>query len=286
MIAVRAPSMETTIPVGPGLALSIAGDRLGMNGYPTARLQKGLLLLCDGEELGEEAVGFGVPVVMQGLRTVFPGAVELAQSRRGPVLEVTAEFEMNLVERITRPGRLALTNRWFYTAKDSLAAVIRRLPPARGLLTAISSGLRAAFGWQTTYEQTESSMTVTMTYSLGAEPGRITVAVDASSLSAAGVTEVVVMNEQGAHHFDRYWDSSGAMLRGKQIGCWDEVTAAEATFAGDRQRVAFTLGQVPGAKLFRGRELVGSRLAWAGFGYSIPPGYGAFTYDLLVERLP
>ena len=31
--------------------------------------------------------------------------------------------------------------------------------------------------------------------------------------------------------------------------------------------MSFSLGQAPGARLYRGRELVGSRLAWAGFGY-------------------
>ena len=85
------------------------------------------------------------------------------------------------------------------------------------------------------------------------------------------LTEVIVMNEQGAHFFDQYRDSSGARLSGKEIGCWDEVTAEEASFASSTHRVAFNLPQVPGARLFRGRELIGSRLAWAGFGYSFPP---------------
>ena len=93
------------------------------------------------------------------------------------------------------------------------------------------------------------------------------------------VTEVIVMNEQGAHYFDEYQDSSGNHLVGKEIGCWDEVSAEEATFSSSAQRIAFTVHAVPGARLFRGRELVGSRLAWAGFGYSFPPSVRRLRYD-------
>jgi len=41
---------------------------------------------------------------------------------------------------------------------------------------------------------------------------------------------------------------------------------------------------VKGARLFRGRELVSSRLAWAGFGYSFPPSIKRFVYELGIER--
>ena len=44
--------------------------------------------------------------------------------------------------------------------------------------------------------------------------------------------------------------------------------------------------QVEGARLYRGRELIGSRVAWAGFGYSFPAALGTITYELRIERLP
>ena len=78
------------------------------------------------------------------------------------------------------------------------------------------------------------------------------------------------MNELGARHFDRYVDADGADLRGDAIGTWDEVAAAAASFVStpaawpSRSRSA-------GRALCRGRELIGSRLAWSGFGYSLPP---------------
>jgi hypothetical protein len=93
------------------------------------------------------------------------------------------------------------------------------------------------------------------------------------------------MNEQGARYFLRYRDSSGVVLTGNKINGWDEVTADKASFVCDRHQIAFTLRQVPGARLFRGRELVGTRLAWAGFGYLLPPATGKFGFDIRIEKV-
>ena len=76
----------------------------------------------------------------------------------------------------------------------------------------------------------------------GAAETRVAVTVDLSGLTGAGITEVVVMNEQGARCFDRYEDSDGAVLRGDGIGTWDEVGAARASLVSTGHRVAFSLG--------------------------------------------
>ena len=89
-------------------------------------------------------------------------------------------------------------------------------------------------------------------------------------------------NTQGGY---RYTDAAGADLRGDQIGTWDEVTAATAAFVSTAHQVAFSLGQAEGAKLSRGRELIGTRLAWSGFGYSLPPAAGDLAYSVRIERL-
>jgi len=94
-----------------------------------------------------------------------------------------------------------------------------------------------------------------------------------------------VMNEQGARSFNRYQDSSGAQLHGRSIGSWQEVAAERASFLDVTRGLAFSLRRVSGTRLFRGHELVGSRLAWAGFGYLLPPARTAFGYDLWLERL-
>jgi hypothetical protein len=93
------------------------------------------------------------------------------------------------------------------------------------------------------------------------------------------------MNEQGAHYFDSYHRDDGFSQHGAEIGCWDEVTAERAEFISDAEKLSFSLHQVEGAKLFRGRELVGDRLAWSGFGYSFSPKLERFKYQIILRKL-
>ena len=62
--------------------------------YPTRRLQKGLLLLDGEQELAEEGVGFGVPVLKRGVADGLPRRRDAAERRGGgdPVREITAAF--------------------------------------------------------------------------------------------------------------------------------------------------------------------------------------------------
>ena len=297
--------MKASVPLGAELVLEVGDEADGADDYPTARLQKGLLLVDAGESLAEEGVGFGVPILKRGVHTVFPGYVDVTCRRDGSIWEVTATYRMDLVERLARSrglnepeaagadGRL-MQSRALNAAKDSLAALHRRVPRLRGPLTATSAALRRTFGWVTAYEETASCGAVAVTHVVRpggaaghtAEETRVSVDVDLSGLTAAGITEVVVMNEQGARHFDRYEDADGADMRGADIGTWQEVGAARASFVSTGHRVAFSLGQASGARLYRGRELVGSRLAWAGFGYSLPPSRRSFGYELTIARTP
>ena len=276
--------MELSIPLFDGLSLRT--DPMGRaTGYPTARLQKGLLL-ADGEnDLAEEGVGFGVPILKRGAVTVFPGAVELTAQHSNSLWEVTATYQMNLVERLAKPGGARVRSDTLHAAKNALAALHRHSRLLRGPLSATSVALRRAFGWVTTYERTRCWATLAVVHTIRGELGTIDVTVDTNGLPRDDVTEIVLMNEQGARSFDRYRDSSGADLRGVQIGTWDRVAADKASFVCDAHSVAFTLGQMDGARLNRGRELIGSRLAWSGFGYCLPPVCGRFGYGLTVERL-
>lgn len=277
--------MEIKIPVSQDVWLTITDKPDERMVYPTSRLQKGLLMSCRGLDLAEEAVGIGVPVLKRGLQTVFPGEVELHFLRRDRTWEVTAAYTINLVERIARPGRASVNNEFLYDAKNFFAAFIRWFPHLRESMTAVSGALRRLFGWETTYEKAGFSTQVKMTYSIDEHTGVLSIEADLSRLPQGNVTEVILMNEQGGHYFDQYSDSSGTHLSGKQVGCWDAVTAEDAAFSSSTQRVAFTAHKVPGARLFRGRELIGSRLAWSGFGYSFPPSAMTFSYTMSIKEL-
>jgi hypothetical protein len=173
-----------------------------------------------------------------------------------------------------------------YAGKNMLAGMIRGLPALRRLLTNTSSLLRTTFSWQTTYEPAGYSTYVTLTYTI--DPGAGTILIELMSVDSIpdGITEIILMNEQGAHHFDQYQDAEGVVKQGDQIGCWDEVTTASAAFMSSRQRISFKLQQVKGARLYLGRELIGSRLAWSGFGYTFPPSLDHFRYEVTIKRLP
>jgi hypothetical protein len=278
--------VKVNIPLPNGLSLEITDQASGREDYPTRRLQKGLLLIDRGQELGEEGVGFGVPILKRGVRTIFPGRMKLVCHREGQAWRVSTSFEMNLVERLDGPSGERLKSQALYIAKDHLAALHRRLPPLRSALNATSAALRRTFGWVTTFEEAGDCTTVQVTYAVHSEEGRIGITLEIPDLSEDGVTEVVVMNEQGGRRFDRYRDSDRVTLQGRAIGTWDEVLADRADFVSSSHRVAFSLGQVEGAKLHRGRELIGSRLAWSGFGYAFPPTLRRFRYDLHVTRMP
>jgi hypothetical protein len=278
--------MKIEIPVFEDLLLSITDEQNGHSLYPTTRLQKGLLLFCRGQDLAEEAVGFGLPVIKSGLQTIFPGKVKLAILHQGLPWTISADYSLNRVEKIARPDTTGVKNKFLYAAKNILAALIRQFPLLRAPLTSLSSKLRRTFGWETIYDVAEVCFDVNLVYTLDPIKGSLLVEAGLASPLPQTVTEMILMNEQGAHFFDQYRDSSGKSLLGKEIGCWDEVTAAYASFTSSSRQIAFTLPRRSGARLFRGRELIDTRLAWSGFGYSIPPSTGRFSYTLNLEKLP
>ncbi len=277
--------MEISFPIFPGISIHFTNDPREGNGYPTARLQRGFLLIDGDQDLSEEGVGFGVPVLMRGIHAIFPGHAELISQRSDSILEVNLEFHMNLEEKIIRSGYKSVKINLLYNCKDFITALIRRIPSLQGLLITLSNALRWMFDLQTTFEESGFCEKVKIVYTVDNQEGIIKICVDTTDLSGKGITDVIMMNEQGARHFDLYRDSSGTVLHGKEIECWEKIIAQGASFASEIHQLAFTLQQVNGATLFRGRELVGSRLAWSGFGYSFPPTTKRFCYEVRVERL-
>ena len=114
--------------------------------------------------------------------------------------------------------------------------------------------------------------------------GTIHAGVDIRNVNKERCTEVNIMNELGANHFDRYRDSNGLFLKGNAIGTWDEIFADEASFIDSCDNIAFTLNAKKGARMFRGRELVEGRLAWSGLAYRLPGDIINFDYDIRIGR--
>lgn len=278
--------MEIDVKFSESIHLKIADNRDPVSDYPSSCLQKAFLLFCNGRSLAQEAVGFGFPVIKRGLTAIFPGSVDLSLKEHGPEKQVEAVYTLYLKEKIIRQGKEGLPFKMVYDAKNFMALLIRRVPVLRGILTGISIALRSVFGWETTYDDAGVREKVKVIYTALAGSEEMRVDVDCTGLDNGGVTELIIMNEQGADHFDHYIDSSGTCIKGNKIGCWDEVFADEASFIGTESRVMFSLSQVSGARLFRGRELIGSRLAWAGFGYSVKPAINKFSFTIKTGMRP
>jgi hypothetical protein len=277
--------MKLDFPLAPGFSLQIASGIQRQSLYPTARIQKGLVLHYQDEDLSEEAVGFGVPIVKRGLQTIFPGEVDLYLHGGSTQTIVSARFKLNLEERITRNGNGSVKNRLVYTGKNSLAAIIRSIPFMRKTLTDTSNLLRSRLAIQSTYEESEFSTYAVLTYTIAEQPDRIKVELMGGDFLSSNISEMIIMNELGAHHFDQYQASDGTCQTGDEIGCWDPVEAQEACFIDQTHKVSFSLEQVEGARLYRGRELIEPRLAWSGFGYSFPPTLKPFHYEIILKKL-
>lgn len=281
-------SLEVELADGLRLAMTALGDGDGGpsagRAYPTGRLQRGLVLADGPQDLAEEGVGFGVPVLKLGPHAVFPGGADVAVRRFGEVYEVEILYRLDLVERLAAADGRVVTPAPLYALKDALAALHRRLPAARGLLAATSSHVRRRFGWVTTYVPVALVATVPVHIRVDARAGRLEATVELDGLPPA-VTEVALMNEQGARAFDRYEEPGGPVLHGDAIGTWDLVGRPGARFVSPAAGVAFALEDADGATVRRGRELIGARLSWAGFGLSVTPPRRTMSYALSVGRL-
>ncbi len=276
--------MIIDLPLAPGIQVLI-GSHIGrISSYPTSRIQKGLLLLYEGQDLSEEAVGFGVPIVKCGLQTIFPSEVDLYLHGGCANSKISARYKLNLQERIARYGNGSIKSRLMYTGKNSLAAIIRQIPSMRKMLTNTSNLLRSHLSWQTVYEASDFSTYIVITYTLNEDTKRIKVELTGGDFLSSSISEIVVMNELGAHHFSCYQESTGTCQNGDEIGIWDPVDADEASFIDQAHKLSFSLSQVKGARLYRGRELIESRLAWSGFGYSFSPTFKDFSYEIAIKR--
>src|SRR5450756_1658942 len=88
-----------------------------------------------------------------------------------------------------------------------------------------SSALRRTLGLSTTFEPTCSVGNVCVSYTIDRRASMLSVSVDARGLNKAGCSEMILLNELDGGLFDRYRDSNGLALVGKEIGTWEETSS-------------------------------------------------------------
>lgn len=270
------------IPLQGGLSLRIQDQYDEQAPYPSGRIQKGLVLWHENEDLSEEGVGFGVPVIKWGRQTIYPGSVKFESKTEGGLTWVKVSYNMNILEKAyinEKPVRRAP----FYRIHETLSRWHRKHPFLRAFLRNSGALVRRAFHIQIKFEEGASSGFASVEYQIDAEKRTILVALDIKDLQLDEKTEVFIMNELGANHFDLYRDSDGSELKKESIGTWEEVTAREATFTDSSRKISFTLSNVDGTKMFRGRELVPGKLAWSGLSHLLPRHLTSFSYLVKIE---
>lgn len=235
-------------------------------GYPTSKIQKGLVISLKGEDLSEEGVGFGVPILKFGDGAAFPGKSKLNSWAKGDLAVVEVDYDINLVSRLTVGDRFIEIDQ-LCRAKGRIDRLHRDRPSLRRAIRLGSALFRRGLSVETRLVETGSFGRARVVYTISQE-GLIDVRVRCWP-KAEGCTEMAVMNEQGAKSFDRYIDSEGLDLSGEEIGSWERTGADWGEFIDTGHDLSFRLWRTEGADLFRGREAIPGRLAWAGLAYVV-----------------
>jgi len=130
---------------------------------------------------------------------------------------------MNLVERIVVKSNKRIDCEAFYKIKEYFSWLHRAYPQLRGILARSSNSLRRTCDIETGFEKVASAGIASIVNTVNAKKGTINISIDISKVKKEECTQMNIMNELGANHFDRYCDSNGLFLKGKAIGTWDEV---------------------------------------------------------------
>jgi len=274
--------------VSPGASKPLTvqiNDRVSVRLYPDCRpncletspLQKGLVLLLDGEELVEEGVGFGVPVVKYKDKTYFSGSAKTWLQNEKNRCIIVKSFTLDTISR-KRVGSGSYLSDYLYHFLHRSFEIGYLNHPELALISNKIIELRKTLKIQTEFTKVKPRGTVTFRYSC--YPDEIHIAIEFTLLELDRCKEILVLNEQGANFFRRFADSSGIVLFDRKIGPWAKVEAEEACFSDLKQTLTFTMKKKFAARLFRGWEKTKGRFSWAGFAYFLPPRTSTFCYSL------
>lgn len=259
------PSSGVKVEISRNLTL-LAGQSRPQE-YPTSKIQKGLVISLKGEDLCEEGVGFGVPILKFGDEAAFPGRSWTRVRREGELTVVEIDYDINLASRLAIGSRLIEGDR-LCRAKSRIDRLHRGRPPLRRAINLASTLFRRALSVETRLVEANSFGRARVIHAIS-QNGGIDVRIKCWP-KAEGCTEMAVMNEQGASSFDRYTDSEGQDLLGGEIGSWERTSAEWAKFIDSEHSLFFKLWKTKGAELFYGRETRPGRLAWAGLAHVVP----------------
>jgi len=261
------------------LQLGVYADSRPRN-LEIARLQKGLVLSLNGSELIEEGIGFGVPVVIYEDKTYFSGSASVTIEEKRQDWLVSKRFYMDTVSKKGWKDGVFVDAGLYKIVTDSLAKTYRNYPASRSVILPLIKW-RTRLGIRTLFTRVEPRGSVLVNYSIRHNSVRIRA--DFSPLNKSRCKRVLLLNEQGAGFFGRFFDSEGLDLKDGEIGPWDPVSADWACFSNIDKVVRFCVRNRLNSMLFRGREQIKERLGWAGMGYELTPSMNHFDYTVRVH---
>jgi hypothetical protein len=268
-------STHHTYSISDSVALRIHSDTKPQN-MKIANLQKGMILLYKGAEVIGEGTGFGVPIGKYSDETFFSGSSFLQVQKQENSVIIRKEFLMDLIAR-DKFRNLKLENRKLRRIIDSISLLYQKHKRLAQFIL-LTKGLLFKFGVESIFSRTSSKGKVIVTYTI--DRNRILVKLNFSQLDRNSLQKVFVLNEQGAHFFRKYSDSEGLNLNDDEIGAWNDVTAQSAKIADKQDRIGFSLKNVEGTMLRRGREVVKGSLDWIGLDYELNPEDDQFEYEI------
>jgi len=268
-----------TLPLGRNLAFRVYADSRPHN-LETARLQKGLVLMFNEKEIIEEGMGFGVPVAIFSDKTYFSGSAQVSSSEDGKNKTILKHFFMDTVSRKSWKGGVYVDNPLYKLFSGSLASTYRDYPASRRVIFPLIK-LRNKVGVRTHFTKVESRGEVTVTYKI--KRNGLDITADLTKLNKNHCRKVLLLNEQGSTFFRKFFDSDSLSFTDEKIGAWDLIKVDWACFSNLDNTLSFCLRGLPNCRLFRGREHIRGRLAWAGMGYELSPNLDFFNYKVQIH---
>lgn len=238
-------------------------------------------MVFDGEELVEEGMGLGTPVIRYPNDIYFSSSADTFIEHEDDASQVLKKSFF-----IDSVSRKRIWNGPFINARiyDILHLAFARAYVSRGRSNRFLAKLveiRRSLGIHTQFVQTQSKGKVTISYRRF--PSAIQVRADLSELHKSGCEEILIMNEAGSTFFTKYTDRNGLELANDEIGAWNKVEAPEASLSDSSETLLFSLKKTEGADLYRGWERVKGRLSWAGLSYSIRAWKPVFEYYIRIQ---
>jgi hypothetical protein len=269
-------SESHTIRISDLISLRVYRDTRPRN-LKIANLQKGLILVYEGNELVGEGTGFGLPVLVCSDQTYFSGSSTIRVAQQDDRWSIRKEFMMDRTAR-NRFKNFTLENR---LARDLVAYLPRLYQMHPKLRFLRLKGVTQRIDINTSFVQTKPIGKVNVIYAIDKQ--RISISADFKDLERDRLEKMFLLNEQGSRFFRKYSDSQGTQLEDSKIGAWDGIQGEWASLKLPGNELGFRLWKKKNSILRRGREYFKDSLDWVGLDYELSPETPVFEYPIEIS---